>query len=90
MLWFTIVFLVLLKIPLAYLGYVVWWAVKSPPEPGEGYDGAALEAGGDGPTPGSSWWKRSLSGRRPRLGPHGSPARHPEPALTRARSKTTP
>ena len=34
MLWFTIFFLVILKIPAAYLGYVIWWAVKDPPEPG--------------------------------------------------------
>ena len=31
MLWFTIFFLVILKIPAAYLGYVIWWAVKDPP-----------------------------------------------------------
>jgi hypothetical protein len=87
-LWFTIVFLVLLKIPLAYLIYVVWWAVKDPPVPGEGAAGAG-GAAVDGPEPGSSW--RSRSRRRPlRRGPHGSPARRPSPFLTHARSKTQP
>ena len=38
MLWFTVVFLILLKIPIVYLCYIVWWAVKDPPQPGE--DGA--------------------------------------------------
>jgi hypothetical protein len=85
-LWFAIVFMVLLKIPIAYLCYVVWWAVKDPPQPGE--EGAAgFEPGSDGPDLGPSWWRRTLPGRRPRLGPHGSPVRRPEPAPV-ARSRT--
>lgn len=31
--WLTIWFMVILKIPIAYLVYVIWWAVKDPPEP---------------------------------------------------------
>ena len=87
MLWFTLVFLVLLKIPLAYLCYVVWWAVKDPPAPGEGYAGAGDRADTGGPDSGPSWWKRRAPKRPARRGPHGSPTRRPEPALTRARSK---
>jgi len=89
MLWFTIVFLVLLKIPLAYLGYVVWWALKDPPVPGEGYEGAGFELGTDGPSPGSSWWKRPpLPGRRRGPRPHGTPARRPQTVVARGRSTT--
>lgn len=31
--WLTIWFMVILKIPIAYLAFVIWWAVKDPPEP---------------------------------------------------------
>jgi hypothetical protein len=88
MLWFTIVFLVLLKIPIAYLGYVIWWAVKDPPEPGDGYEGAGPDAGSTGPQPGSSWWRPPLPGRQRHRGPHGTPARRPEPGVVRARAKS--
>ncbi len=84
---FILVFVVALKIPMAYLCYVVWWAVKDPPQPGESAEGAAGELGTGGPPSGTSWWKRPLRGRRPRPGPHGSPVRRPSPAMTRARGK---
>lgn len=87
--WFLLIFVVLLKIPMVYLGYVVWWAVKDPPLPGEGHAGAG-GLGGDGDPPsGRSWWKPPLPGRTPRRGPHGSPARRPRTALTRAQQKET-
>jgi hypothetical protein len=81
--WFSIVFLVFLKIPVLYVCYVVWWAVKDPPAPGEGFgtaDGGEPEEGG--PEPGSWWLARHR--RRPplRRGPHGTPTRRPEPVLT--------
>jgi hypothetical protein len=86
-LWFVIVFLILFKIPLLYLCYVIWWAVKDPPLPGEGLGevGDGLGSGG-GPESGS-WWKRRAS-RPARRGPHGSPARRPAPAVVKARSRT--
>ncbi len=87
MLWFTIVFLVLLKIPIVYLCYVVWWAVKDPPQPGEDAATGLSGTGSSGPDSGSSWWRRPLQGRRPRHGPHGSPARRPQTAAV-ARSRT--
>ena len=87
MLWFTIIFLVLLKIPIAYLCYIVWWAVKDPPQPGEAGEEGLVRPGSGGPDSGSSWWKRPVRGRRPRPGPHGSPARRPQTALV-ARSRT--
>jgi hypothetical protein len=87
-LWFTVIFLIALKIPIVYLCYVVWWAVKDPPVPGEDPAGAGFEAGPPGPESGSSWWKQRLPGRRPRHGPHGSPVRRPQTAVTRVRSRT--
>jgi len=75
-LWFTVWFMVILKIPILYLGLVIWYAVKDPPD-GE-TDAAAGEAGqggGPGRRP-----DRDRRLRRPGRGPHGSPARRPVPA----------
>ena len=86
MLWFTLIFMLALKIPIVYLCYVVWWAVKDPPQPGAENEGGlgVPDTSGSGS---GSWWRPPVPGRRPRRGPHGSPARRPEPARTRARSK---
>jgi hypothetical protein len=89
MLWFTLVFLLLLKIPLAYLCYVVWWAVKDPPAPGEGYAGVGDVSSSGGPEPGTSWWKRRPSRRPLRHGPHGTPARRPATVVARARERSS-
>jgi hypothetical protein len=86
MLWFTLVFLVALKIPIVYLCWVVWWAIKDPPQPGEGAEGAVGEADSGGPGSGS-WWRPPMPGRRPRRGPHGSPTRKPQPAVARSNSR---
>ncbi len=85
MLWFALVFLVFLKIPLLYLCYVVWWAVKDPPAPGEGFgdvDQAGPDAGGPQP---DSWWRERARRRPLRRGPHGSPTRRPAPTVARAK-----
>ena len=74
MLWFTIWFLVILKIPALYLGYVIWWAVKDPPV--EGTDGGRDGAGGGGARPDRNGPRLPGDGRRP--GPHGKPARRHE------------
>jgi hypothetical protein len=87
MLWFTIWFMVILKIPIAYLAYVIWWAVKDPPDPAaEGDAEGTVDGGGGG------WWsprraaaRRLVPGRRP--GPHGAPARRPAPGFARARTR---
>ena len=89
MLWFTIFFLVILKIPAAYLGYVIWWAVKDPPEPGTdpAYD-RAFPGGEDGGGPvwhPSSGRRSAAPGRHP--GPHGSPERRPRPVLAPTRAE---
>ena len=80
MLWFTIWFMVILKIPVLYLAYVIWWAVKDPPEshalPAPATGGPAADEGGGG------WQRRSRRRPGPRGGPHGS-----APRLGRARRR---
>jgi hypothetical protein len=83
-LWFTLWFLVILKLPALYLAYILWWAVKDPPETATG---AAGEDAADGGGPG--WRPARDPGRlrRPRQGPHGSPARRPvRPPVAPARA----
>jgi hypothetical protein len=60
--WELIFMMLILKIPIAYLGFVVWYAIRAEPEPGVD------------PTEYSVWrpWQRP-SGPRPRRGsPHGT------------------
>ena len=61
-LWEIVVMLVLLKIPIAYVGWVIWWAVKAEPE-----------LGAEGGTDSVNWtpWRRpspSASPERPHRG----------------------
>lgn len=74
MLWFTIWFMVILKIPLAYFGYVMWWSLRDAPDafPSPGPD----EGSGYGPRRGP---RLTLRG-----GPHGVPSRHARTARRRA------
>jgi len=67
--WELIFLMVILKIPIVYLCWVVWWAVKSKPLPEEP---AALQPVLVAPRP----WndpRRPRGPRRPR--PHGGPVR---------------
>lgn len=69
--------LLILKIPVFMLLYIIWWAVKDPPQPelaDEGKDGS------DRPRK-----PRPVTPRHPRRGPHGGTgdARIPPPARTR-------
>jgi hypothetical protein len=76
MLWEAIFLLLILKIPIVYLGYVVWWAVKSKPEPPLPPE-PALKIVGLDPEPGLPFGRR-FERRRPRVpqrGPHGAPRR---------------
>jgi hypothetical protein len=71
--WELIFLMVIMKIPILYLCWVVWWAIKSEPRPEEG---AALLARtpSDSPGPGPDWRRRRAP--RPRPGrPHGGPTR---------------
>jgi hypothetical protein len=71
--WELIFLMVIMKIPIVYLCWVVWWAIKAEPR---GEEGAALYAvpEDDSPSPGSRWQFRRT--RRPRPNrPHGGPTR---------------
>jgi hypothetical protein len=61
--------LVVLKIPVAYLGYVIWWAIKAEPRPD--VPPAPVAVADLDPNPG---WQRRSHGRRP-----GGPVRRPGP-----------
>ena len=76
-----------LKIPIAALIYIVWWAVKDPPEPVTAPD----ERGGDGnDRVGHHRHPRKPFPRRPRRGPHAGlpPASPARMRATRARTRT--
>jgi hypothetical protein len=78
----TFIFLmVALKIPIAGLLYIVWWAIHAEPEP----EAATDEDGGTKkprtPRPRHPHPRPALP-RTPRRGPHGAPAALP-PARTR-------
>jgi len=51
-----------LKIPIVYLGFVVWYAIKAEPEPGVDQDEYSI------------WrpWRRPAGPRPRRGGPHGT------------------
>ena len=74
--WWELIFLMfLMKIPIAYLIGVVWWAVKAEPRPEEGAARLAPPA----PEPPPRF--RGPLPMRPRTpqrsGPHGGPVRRP-------------
>jgi hypothetical protein len=86
-LWFYVWFLVILKIPVVYLAYVIWWAVKDPPDAETGEEGAGEAAEGGPGGPGRRRTPDRGRGRRGARGPHGAPARGPlRTALGRRRS----
>jgi hypothetical protein len=83
--WELIFLMVIMKIPIIYLCWVVYWAVKSKPEP-EGGEPLGVVAPVPGPAPSRD---RGSSRRRPRpMRPHGAPTRGyprtPRVARTRA------
>ena len=70
MTWELIWMLVILKIPVIYLGVVVWWAIRAKPAPLEpALKPAAVEID---PRPG---WRLLRGPGRPGRGPHGAPRR---------------
>jgi hypothetical protein len=76
-LWELVFMLVILKIPVLYVGSVVWWAVKAEPE-----------LGTEGGTEGVNWtpWRRppNPSARPHRGGPVRTPARQGRTAARRS------
>ena len=69
--WEAIFMLVILKIPLVYLGVVVWWAIRAAPEPGDGGDAVGVLV----PLSPCGWedWKRQRYATRRPPRPLGSP-----------------
>jgi hypothetical protein len=61
--WTAIMFFVILKIPVAYVCWVVWWAIKAEPE-----------VGTQGGTDGVNWtpWRKPPGSRPPRGGPQAT------------------
>ena len=60
--WGFVFLMLALKLPIVYLGFVVWYAIKAEPEPGVEQDDQSI------------WrpWKRPHGPRPRRGGPHGS------------------
>ncbi len=83
MTWELIWMLVILKIPVVYLCFVVWWAIRAKPAPLEP-DRVTASVGVD-PRPGWSFARAASRSRR--HGPHGRPGRgsRSTAAATRAR-----
>jgi len=85
--WEIVFLMLILKIPIVYLGLVVYYAIKAEPRPEEGAAVTARLGNGD---PGSGWGRR-LHPRRLRPGPHGRPsrtyARAPRAAHARAQAR---
>jgi hypothetical protein len=67
--WELIWLMVIMKIPILYLCWVVYWAIKSQPQPEQP---AALVSVSDDSDP-TPWRPRRIHPRRP--GPHGRPSR---------------
>jgi hypothetical protein len=70
-LWELIFIMVILKIPIAYLCYVVWYAIKAEPRGRGGPAGVRVTP--DQPPPNYDRHRRRSRRRPPR--PHGGPAR---------------
>jgi hypothetical protein len=69
MVWEAVFFLLVLKIPVVYLGFVVWWAVRGESERGEP---EAVAVVCDTPPDGPGHGLTRRPSRRPPLGrPHG-------------------
>ena len=83
MTWGFLWLMLALKLPLAALIYIVWWAIKAEPETPETKDD-------DGGIRRHPPHPRKPFPRHPRRGPHGDPAPHAPARVrtTRARART--
>jgi hypothetical protein len=78
--WGFIWLMLALKVPIAALIYIIWWAIKQDPEetpPSDGDGGQRRKR----PHP------RQPFPRRPRRGPHGDPAPFPPARVRTVRAK---
>jgi len=75
----TFIFLMLvLKLPIFALFYIVWWAIKSPPDPDPVTDD---DGGTKRPLSPHPRHPRPALPRHPRRGPHGAPRIAPPPRV---------
>ncbi|HSI96738.1 MAG TPA: hypothetical protein VK926_00105 [Gaiellaceae bacterium] len=86
--WEAVFMLVVLKIPVVYLGIVVWWAIRAEPTTGAGGDPVGVLAPLE-PCGWSEWSRRRLARRSwcprgPARGRGGRPARRAQLARQRA------
>ena len=86
MTWAFVWLMVGLKIPIAALIYIVWWAVKDPPEPTVAPDNGG--GGGGNDRLGHHRHPRKPFPRRPRRGPHGGLAPQPPARMRTTRART--
>jgi hypothetical protein len=82
--WGFIWLMLALKVPIAALIYIIWWAIKqepeqTPPSDGDGDGGLRREH--------SHPHLRQPFPRRPRRGPHGDPAPFPPARVRTVRAK---
>src|SRR4051794_25995756 len=80
--WELVFLMVILKIPIAYLIGVIWYAIKAKPLPGAGA-GITAQVGPE-PTDGGRFRPRRLGGPRPHGGPTRTYPRAPRTASARA------
>jgi hypothetical protein len=80
--WGFLWLMLALKLPLAALIYIVWWAVKQEPEDSSSDDDGGIKRHRPHP--------REPFPRRPRRGPHGDPVAPPPARVrtTRARARS--
>lgn len=73
--WELLFMMLVLKIPIAYLAFVVWYAIKAEPEPGVD------------PSEYSIWrpWRKPRGPRPRRGGPHGTRTARAMPRSARGR-----
>jgi hypothetical protein len=82
--WGFLWLMLALKLPLAALIYIVWWAIKQEPED------ESSSSDDDGGIKRRQEHPREPFPRRPRRGPHGDPAPQPPARVrtVRARART--
>jgi hypothetical protein len=81
--WGLIWLMFALKIPLAGLIYIVWWAIKQEPDESSSRD----DDGGIKRYPAYPDHPRKPFPRHPRRGPHGDPAPPSPPRVRTARAR---
>jgi hypothetical protein len=84
MVWEAVFMLLVLKIPLVYLGFVVWWAIRA--EPAQGEPETPVRVTDTPPAP-PVWSRRDRTRRPLRPGPPRRPASPSRVASLRAEGR---